>query len=137
MTGKITLISPPDFYENSNKSILFVNITDNEQDAISKWLYTAKLKEDINLYVYSGEPNVAWFLYATNRCEYKYINIDCVNLVTQALNGYTLGKSGTFYKTDDVNLGAIYSHINSNRVNQVEDFLESILGGKTSDDTQL
>jgi len=126
--GKITLISPPDIFENSNTSILFSHVTEEEQDAISQWLSTATFKQDVNFYIYSGEPNATWFLYASNRCEYKYINIDCVNYITQALSGYTLGKSGTYYKTTDDNLASVYSHINSNRVNRVEQFLESILG---------
>lgn len=137
MSGKITLITPPDIFENSNPSVLFIHIDDNEQDVISKWLAAADLKQDINFYVYSGEVNVSWFLYALSRCEYKYINIDCVNYITQSLSGYALGKSGTFYKTKDENLAGVYSHINSNRVNQVEQFLESILGAKTSDEPQL
>ena len=132
MSGKITLITPPDIFENSNPSILFVHIDDKEQDIISKWLSNADLRHDINFYVYSGEINVSWFLYALSRCEYKYINIDCVNYITHAISGYALGKSGTFYKTTDENLAGVYSHINSNRVNQVEQFLESILGAKTS-----
>ena len=98
MQGKITLITPPDIFENSNTSVLFSHITDEEQDTISKWLSTSDFNEDINFYVYSGEPNVSWFLYAMNRCEYKYINIDCVNYITQALSGYALTRNGTFYK---------------------------------------
>jgi len=126
--GKITLITPPDIFENSNKSVLFSHITDEEQDTISKWLSSSDFTEDINFYVYSGEPNVSWFLYAMNRCEYKYINIDCVNYITQALSGYALTRNGTFYKTTDENLASVYSHINSNRIDRVETFLKSILG---------
>lgn len=128
MQGKITLITPPDIFENSNKSVLFIHITDDEQDTISKWLSTSEFNKDINFYVYSGEPNVPWFLYAMNRCEYKYINIDCVNYITQALSGYALTRNETFYKTLDENLASVYSHISSNRIDRVETFLESILG---------
>ena len=127
MQGKITLITPPDIFENSNKSVLFIHITDDEQDTISKWLSTSEFNKDINFYVYSGEPNVPWFLYAMNRCEYKYINIDCVNYITQSLSGYILGKGNTYYKTSDENIAAVYSHINSGSVINVEQFLESIL----------
>ena len=132
MSGKITLITPPDFYENSNPSVLFAHISDNEQEVISHWLAKSDFADNMNFYVYSGEVNVSWFLYALSRCEYKYINIDCVNYITQALSGYALGKSDTYYKTEDKNLSAVYSHINGNRVDRVEDFLESILGDKTN-----
>lgn len=138
MQGKITLITPPDFFENSNPSILFTHLTAQEQDVVSKWLYDAKLSDNINLYVYTDEPNPAWFLYAMNRCEYKYINVDGVNLITQALCGYALSKSDTYYRTSNENIAGVYSHINSNRVTRVEEFLESILGGNNkTNESQL
>ena len=133
MTGKITLITPPDFFENTNTSILFANITDSEQDVISSWLYeNQELTKDLNLYVYSGETNVSWFLYALSRCEYKYFNIDNVNYISQALSGYALGKRNSFYSTESENLVAVFSHINSNRVDSVETFLQRIFGDKTA-----
>ena len=133
MSGKITLITPPDFFENSNPSILFVNLSAQEQDNITKWLVDQTLPTNINFYVYDGEPNAAWFLYALNRCEYKYINIDGLNEIALALCGYALGKFDVFYKTENENLAGVYSHINNNRVRQVEQFLESVIGAKTSE----
>ena len=120
MKSKITLITPPDIFENSNTSILLCHLTNDEQDAVGKWLHDIDLPIDINIYAYAGEPNTVWFLYALNRCEHKYINIDCVNLITQSLSGYILSKGGVFYKTGNEDLAAIYSHINTNRVSAVE-----------------
>jgi hypothetical protein len=137
VSGKITLITPPDIFENSNFSVLFAHISDEEQDFISKWLAESDFQENINFYVYSGEVNVNWFLYALNLCEYKYINIDCVNYITQALSGHALGKNNVFYKTQDENLAGVYSHINSNRIDHVKTFLESILGGNKTSESQL
>jgi hypothetical protein len=135
--GKITLITPPDIFENSNKSILLIHMSDEEQYFISKWLATHDVPEDLNLYVYSSEANIVWFLYALNRCEYKYINIDCVNIITQALSGYILSRNGVYYKTEDVNLSGIYDHINSNRVTHIEHFLESVLTSAKTSEPQL
>jgi hypothetical protein len=132
MSGKLTLITPPDFFENGNRSILFVHLSDEDQDAVSRWLADAKLEEDVNLYVYMGEPTLPWFFYAMARCEYKYIDLNGKSSVTDALGGYILGKSDVFYKTDDANLAAIYSHINSNRIDRIETFMESIFGGQTT-----
>jgi hypothetical protein len=127
VNGKITLITPPDFFENGNLSILFAHIDDQEQDFISRWLAENPVNKNINLYVYSGEVNVSWFLYAMNRCEYKYINIDNVNYITQALQGYALTRNEVFYRTSDENLAGVLSHINANRLLQVEDFLKRVL----------
>jgi len=127
MQGKLTLITPPDIYENSNLSIFFIHLTDEEQDAVSQWFFNNNIPGDINLYLYNGESNVSWFLYALGRSDYKYINIDCVNYITQSLAGYVLGKGDTYYKTSDANIAEVYSHINSKSVTNVEQFLESIL----------
>ena len=62
MQGKITLITPPDIFENINKSIFFIHMSDEEQDFVSKWLATHDILEDLNFYVYSSEANIVWFL---------------------------------------------------------------------------
>ena len=127
MEGGITLVTPPDIYENSNLSILFMHLSDNDQDTVSQWLSQSKITEDINIYVYNGEVNVSWLLYALGCCDYKYIDIDGANDVSKALMGYILGKNGICYRTEDENLAAIYSHINSNRTTSIKDFMERAL----------
>lgn len=130
MDGKITLITPPDFFENSNLSILFFHLSEEEQDTVSRWLSKADISQDLNLYVYTNETNLSWIFYAINRCEYKYINFDGMNTISQALGSYILAKNNVFYTTKDENLASIYSFINNNRVKQVEQFLEDTLIGQ-------
>ena len=126
MQGKITLITPPDIYENSNPSILLAHLTDEQQDQASRWLGENDIKENVNFYLYSGENNITWFLYAMSRCEYKYINADHVTFITDALIGYMLGKTGAYYSTSDEELAEIYAHISTGRVESIEQFLKSI-----------
>ena len=38
MKNKVTLITPPDIFENSNKSVMVVDLTTQEQDDLSVWL---------------------------------------------------------------------------------------------------
>lgn len=137
MDGKITLITPPDIFENSNISILLAHLTEEEQDEATAWLSNTSFDQDLNIYFYNGEQNVAWFLYALNRSDYKYINIDSSNYITQALSGYALGKSNTYYSTADANLTQVYSHINSKKVTNVKEFLEGILGDQTNTNQPL
>lgn len=106
---------------------MFVHLRDQEQDAVSKWLYSKDLGYDLNLYVFDNETDLPWFFYALNRCEYKYLNLNNLNGITQALSGFALAKNNVYYKVDDANLASVYSHINNNRVNRVEDFLEGVL----------
>lgn len=130
MNNKITFITPPDIFENDNPSILFLHLNEDEQEAVSKWLNTLDFDQDINFYVYDTEDNIPWIFYAMSVCQHKYLNLDGKTVVTDALAGYLLGKSGVHYKTSDPNLVSIYSNINNNNVDCVETFLERILIGQ-------
>jgi hypothetical protein len=132
MQGSITLVTSPDVYENSNLSILFAHLDDLGQDTVSRWLKNRNLEEDINIYVYNGETDIGWFLHALSRCEYKYINVDGANDISQAIMGYVVGKNGVCYETGDENKAAVYKHINPNRVSTVDEFLERAFGGQTT-----
>ena len=128
MPGKITLITPPDIFENNNESVLFMHLSEEEQDTVSRWLGETGLQDDINFYVYSGEDNPNWLFYALALCKHKYINIDYYNSITQALSGYILGKGNVHYQVSNPDLANIYSHINNNRVENIEKFLEIKFG---------
>ena len=133
MPMKITLITPPDIFENGNDSILFMDITDEEQDAVSKWLGNKELDIPVNIYFYQGEPNIPWLLHALSCTNFKYINLNNMSAVSTYMAGYVLSKSGVYYKTNDENVAALYSHINSGRVDGTDKFLERIFGGKEQD----
>ena len=128
MENKITLITPPDIYQNNQDSILLIDISDEEQDQVSKWLSEHPLT--VNIYYYQGEPNIPWFLHSLSCSSYRYINLNNVSAVSSYLTGYTLSKAGVFYSTADENVATLYSHINTNRVENAVDFLERIFGGK-------
>jgi hypothetical protein len=132
MANKITLITPPDIYENSNKSILFVNIDDKDQELASKWLANKELSCNINFYVFSGESNISWLLHASGVSEYSFINLDNLNTIGTAISSYLLGKSKFFYLTENEDLAAVYSHINLNRVSNIEKFLEKVFSDQDS-----
>jgi hypothetical protein len=126
MENRITLITPPDVYENSNKSLLFINIGDKDQEAASRWLATQELKNNLNFYIYSGEPNVSWLLHASSIASLKYIDLDNLSELSMLMCSYLLSKNNFYYKTDNENLAAIYGHINTNRVSTIEQFLEKV-----------
>jgi hypothetical protein len=131
MDGKITLITPPDVFENESYSILFIHLHDEDQEVVSKWLANADIKQNVNIYFYSGEQDLTWFFHAAAISEYKYINLDSLNNVTSTLSGYILGKKNVFYKTEDENIAAICQYINQNRITNIESFLERAFNDKT------
>jgi len=132
MEGKITLITPPDVFENESFSILFIHLDDEDQEIVSKWLSESTIKFNVNIYFYSGETDMPWFFHAMAISEYKYINLDGLNNITSTLSGYVLGKTNTHYKTTDENVAAVCQHINQNRLTKIESFLQRALNDKNS-----
>jgi hypothetical protein len=128
MATKITLITPPDIYQNNQDSILLIDLIEDEQDKVSKWL--GDNPSSINIYFFQGEPNVPWFLHALSCSTYKYINLNNMSAVSSYLAGYTLSKAGVFYSTDDANVADLFSYINMNRVEDAVAFLERVFGAK-------
>lgn len=129
MPPKITLITPPDIFQNNQDSIMLIDLTDAEQDEVSKWLGTTS-GTNINLYFYQGEENVPWFLHSLAVATHKYINLDNASKVSSYLMGYILSKHGVFYSTRDINISELFSHININRVSNAKVFLERVFSGK-------
>jgi len=128
MSLTITLVTPPDIFENDSPSIFLINISDSEQDEATKWLADCKRDIDLNIYFIQKEPNVVWFFHAMASSSHKYINLDDAAPMIDMLAGYVLGKTNTFYSTSDKNKQAVYSHINQNRLSSVKDFLERAIG---------
>jgi len=124
MDGKITLITPPDIFENDSYSVLFMHLSESDQQLVSEWLAKSNIKEHINVYFYDHEIQLQWLFHALARCDYKYIDINELNTVTRSLSGYIVGKKNTFYKVDDESLSAVYHYINQDRITNIETFLE-------------
>ena len=137
MNGKITLITPPDVFENESYSVLFIHLNEEDQTTVSKWLATAEIDYNLNIYFYSGEIELPWLFHAMARCNYTFINLNDMNKVTTSLSGYILGKNNVFYKTSDENVSAIYHYINQNRITNMKSFLERAFNGKNTDATRL
>lgn len=130
MNGKVTLITPPDIFENSSLSILLIHISDEDQEKLSQWLGKNLNQNHINIYFYSGELNIDWLLHAASKCEYKFIDVDNANDITKNITSYLLSKNNFFYKTNNVNISSIFNYINQNKITNIETFLEKALNDK-------
>lgn len=133
MNGKITLITPPDVFENESYSILFMHLSDKDQEIVSQWLAKSSINDNINIYFYDQEIELSWLFHALSRCEYKFIDVDNSNNTTSKLGGYILGKKNTYYKTENENTSAIYHYINQNRITNIETFLKRTFNDKNND----
>lgn len=130
MSLSITLITPPDIFQNDNPGIFLINLTEQQQDEATQCLAEIDRELDVNIYFIQNEQNMIWFLHAMASSSHKYINLDNTSEMTELLSGYLLGKPSVFYSTDNKNKVAVFSHINQNRIASVKDFLERVLGEK-------
>jgi hypothetical protein len=119
----ITLITPPDIFENENPSILLMNITDQEQEETSIWLGKSNISTPVNIYYYQGEANVSWLFHAIAISQGVYLNCENNSDITKWLTSYILGKNNVWYKSDDKNFNALMSYINQKQVKDIKDFL--------------
>jgi hypothetical protein len=124
----ITLITPPDIFENGNISILFMNISEEEQEASSRWFAEHPQTSPINLYYYQGENNMSWLLHAVAASQGVYLNCDNDSDFTKWITSYILSKHNVWYTAKDENFRSLMSYINQRPVNNITEFLEVHFG---------
>ncbi len=127
MKNKVTLITPPDFFENNNTSILLINLNETEQEKITNWLSISQSEIPLNIYFYSGENETKWLLYALSQSAKAFINLDNHSELSALMSGYILSKSHVYYQTHNASVGEIFQYINSNRLPDIDFFLEHVL----------
>ena len=130
MTIKITLITPPDIFENDNESILILNLPEAQQTLATDWLGKLETDKNFNIYFYQNETEVPWILHTMAVSKYKYIDIDASDGVASYLASYILAKPNTYYSTTNPDFAALYSYVNQNRVRDIVEFFERTLGAE-------
>jgi hypothetical protein len=127
MENKLTLITPPDFYENGNLGIMLISMTELQQGAVSEWLAKSTVKRDLNLYTYQGENTMEWLLYALARSDYTYINLDSDDVITNIMASYILSRPNVFFSTTNNDIKNLVNYLNNNYVDNIEQFFERVL----------
>jgi hypothetical protein len=127
MTGKITLISPPDVYVNRGFSIILVNTTEEEQEKISDWFGQNNLRKEVCIYFYNNEQNIQWLLAAFNMAHYRYVNVDNSKDQSNVLMSYMLSGDNCYYQNSDKNAQEIFGLLNTSKLESVTDFLEKVV----------
>lgn len=125
--NKITLITPPDYFENSNPSILLIGLNEEQQDQITVCLGNTDVSPDLNVYYYQDEDNLEWLLYALARSGAIFVNGDCANFTVQNLLSYILSRPNVYWTTKDEDIKKLFGYINGHYVNTIEDFFKGLL----------
>lgn len=130
MTIKITLVTPPDIYQNDSDGIFLINLSESEQTAATQWLSEFDTEQDVNIYFYQEEVDVPWFLHSMAVSKYKYIELNANLDIGFMLASYLLSKQNTFYSGTNQSVLAVYNYLNKNQVSGVVDFFERTLGAE-------
>lgn len=143
--GTITMVTPPSFFQNQNRSFVLVNLSkrdkDNFADAINKFLP----KEDITLYLWddnnfssldpfgnesdaeyekyleSWRPNAqgrdyTWLLNACRAASHVVMNMDYSSNQLKVWSGYILTMSKTFFINSNNDDAQSFSVLNRNKI---------------------
>ncbi len=127
MTGKITIISPPDIYINRTQSIILVNTTEQEQEQVSEWFSQNPLEQELSIYFYNNEKNLQWLVMSFAVANNRYINLDNTQDESNLLASHFLSSDNCYYKLTDPNLFEIYRLVNTSKLETITDFLDKVI----------
>lgn len=127
MTGKITIISPPDIYINKTQSIILVNTTEQEQEQVSEWFSQNPLNQELSIYFYNNEKNLQWLVMSFAVANYRYINLDNTQDESHLLASHFLSSDNCYYKITDPNLFEVYRLVNTSKLDIITDFLDKVV----------
>lgn len=131
MTGKITLISPPDVYVNKSFSIILINTTDEEESKITDWFASHDLEKELSIYFYNNTNNLQWLVTAFAVAQHRYINLNSTfgskSDNSKFLVSHFLSSDNCYYTLDDENLFEIFRLLNTSKVDSIIDFLDRVI----------
>lgn len=141
MTGKITLISPPDVYVNKSFSIILINTTDEEESKITEWFASNELEKEISIYFYNGSNDLQWLVTAFAVAKYRYINLkntfESKSDNSKFLVSHFLSSDNCYYTLDDENLFEIFRLLNTSKVDSIIDFLDRVIPIEHNEESKL
>jgi|LauGreDrversion4_2_1035121.scaffolds.fasta_scaffold97128_2 hypothetical protein len=137
MTGKITIVSPPDIYVNRTTSIILVNTTEKEQEQISDWFNQNQLAQELSIYFYNNERNLQWLVMSFAVAQYRYINLDNTQDQSGLLTGHFLSSDNCYYTLTDTNLYEAYRLVNTSKLESITEFLDKVISIEHTETPEL
>jgi len=153
--GQITLVTPPSFFQNQNRSFCLINLSkrdkDNFADAINKFMP----KDDITLYLWDDNnfssldpfgndedpeyekyleewrPNqkgrdYTWLLNACRSSTVVVMNMDYSSNPLRVWSGYILTLAKTYFINSNLEEAKTYEVLNRNRIDNVQQLFPKI-----------
>jgi len=130
MKNKITLITPPDKFENANFNLTLINLNQSQQESVTNWLEQVEIEKDMNIYYFGPNDDAQWLLYAVNQSHLTYCNIDNQCQTMSVLLSWIVAKNKVYFNSENEKTSTILSNITHNRVPDISFFLDHCLFDK-------
>jgi len=153
--GTVTLVTPPSFFSNQNKSFCLVNLSKRDKDAFADSLNKHMPKEDVTIYLWddnnfssldpfgvdddanyekyleSWRPNkpgrdYTWLLNACRQATVVVINMDYSSKQLMVWSGYILTLAKTYFVNSNTDDASSFSVLNRNKIDGMHQLFEKI-----------
>ena len=152
--GTITMVTPPSFFQNQNRSFCLVNLSRRDKDNFADQINKYFPKEDITIYLWDDnnfsnldpfggddpeyerylenwKPNqkgrdYSWLLNACRASTYIIMNMDYSSRPLMVWSGYILTLSKTFFINSNFDDAQAYAVLNRNKIAGVPEIFPKI-----------
>ena len=153
--GQITLVTPPSFFQNQNKSFCLVNLSKKDKDNFADQLNKHMPKEDVTIYLWDDnnfssldpfgndedaeyekylegwKPNqkgrdYTWLLNACRTATVVIINMDYSSNPLKVWSGYILTLAKTYFINSNEDDAQAFGVLNRNRIPSIAQVFEKI-----------
>ena len=153
--GMVTLITPPSFFQNQNKSFALINLSKRDKDNFADQVNKYMPKEDINVYLWDDnnfssldpfgsdddveyekyleewKPNAkgreySWLLNACRAATTVVMNMDYSSNQLKVWSGYILTLAKTYFVNSNQDDALAFAVLNRNRIGGMPDLFTKI-----------
>lgn len=114
----LTLITPPDYYHNSQFKSFIINPSKEEKTIISDFLKTSDI--EISVYLYDNNDDIQWLLNVIKIADTAYINVDNSNDLSYYYLSYLVSQPNVTWNSNKID----YSLINKDQARNINEYIQ-------------
>ena len=152
--GTITMVTPPSFFQNQNKSFCLINLSKKDKDNFADQINKYFPKEDLTIYLWDDNnfsaldpfgnddpeyekylenwaPNkkgrdYTWLLNACRAATTVILNMDYSSNQMKVWSGYILTMAKTWFLNSNADDSAAFGVLNRNKINNMQELFPKI-----------
>ena len=152
--GTITMVTPPSFFQNQNKSFCLINLSKKDKDNFADQINKYFPKEDLTIYLWDDnnfsaldpfgnedpeyekylenwKPNkkgrdYTWLLNACRAATTVILNMDYSSNQMKVWSGYILTMAKTWFLNSNTDDSASFGVLNRNKINSMQELFPKI-----------